>query len=168
MAFLNRTERVALLIDGSNLAYSMREVSQGKRLDYSKLYRWAQQGCYLVTARYYSAVHTDENGVQPMRDRLTWLQSNGYHVIEKPAITQGDEIKGNMDVEMACDMFKLSPRVDRFILFTGDGDFTCAVKLVQDMGNRVDVVSTERMSSLLLRRQADSFVDLRKLVDQLV
>src|SRR5690606_17230901 len=78
--------------------------------------------------------------------------------------------KGNMDIEMAVDMLELAPRLDHVILFSGDGDFRRAVEAVQAKGVRVTVVSTVKSQPPQiadeLRRQADAFIDLADIADQ--
>ena len=65
-----------------------------------------------------------------------------------------------------------SPRVlDHVVLFTGDGDFRALVAALQMKGKRVSVVSTLQTQPPMvadeLRRQADQFIDLADLEDQI-
>jgi len=55
-------------------------------------------------------------------------------------------VKGNMDIEIAVDAMEMAGKVDRIVLFSGDGDFRRLVEAVQREGARGDVVSTLRSS----------------------
>jgi uncharacterized LabA/DUF88 family protein len=173
MSFLERSsrERIALLIDASNMAHAIKRTGGGK-FDYAALLKYYNKVGYVVTARYFTAVTTEENGHQPLRNLLTALSSNGYRVEEKPASTfvvrGGPDItKGNVDVEIACAGMNLADKVHKIVLFSGDNDFSELVRCIQDKGCRVEVVSVHDMCGLKLRRQADSFVDLSSLVEAL-
>ena len=67
---------------------------------------------------------------------------------------------------MAIDALTLAhaKRVDQIILVTGDGDFTCLVRTLQQLAIKVVVVSSVKtkppMVADTLRRAADTFVDL--------
>ncbi|HEX7799902.1 MAG TPA: NYN domain-containing protein, partial [Asticcacaulis sp.] len=75
--------------------------------------------------------------------------------------------RGDMDIEIACDMMEMAAHCDHLVLFSGDGDFRRLLESVQRKGARVTVVSTVKtqppMTSDELRRQADTFVDLADL-----
>jgi len=76
-------------------------------------------------------------------------------------------VKGNMDIEIAVDMLRMSEHIDHMVLFSGDGDFRALVQAVQDKGVTVTIVSTRKTNPPMLgeelRRQADSVIDLADL-----
>ena len=107
---------------------------------------------------------------------IDWLDYNGYTLVTKPAKEYTDamrrqKIKGNMDIEIAVDMMVMAKKIDRIILFSGDGDFRRLVEAVQREGVRVSVASTLRTSPPMvadeLRRQADMFIDLQDLAPRI-
>jgi uncharacterized LabA/DUF88 family protein len=65
----------------------------------------------------------------------------------------------------------MAKHLDHIVLFSGDGDFRRLVEAVQRKGVRVTVVSTIRSSPPMvadeLRRQADLFLDLSDLADNI-
>ena len=81
------------------------------------------------------------------------------------------KIKGNMDIELAVDAMELADHLDHVVLFSGDGDFRSLVEALQQKGKRVSVVSTLQTSPPMvadeLRRQADQFIDLADLEQQI-
>ena len=66
---------------------------------------------------------------------------------------------------------EMAKKLDRMVLFSGDGDFRRLVEAVQRRGCRVSVVSTLRTSPPMvadeLRRQVDGFIELQDLAPQL-
>jgi uncharacterized LabA/DUF88 family protein len=128
-----------------------------------------------VRAFYYTALIEDQE-YSPIRPLVDWLDYNGYTMVTKPTKEFTDSqgrrrIKGNMDIELAIDMLEMAQYLDHAVLFSGDGDFRRLVEATQRKGVRVTVVSTLRSQPPMvadeLRRQADSFVDLGDLADQI-
>jgi uncharacterized LabA/DUF88 family protein len=163
-------ERIALFIDGSNLYAAARAL--GFDIDYKKMLDFFKGRGYLVRALYYTALIEDQE-YSPIRPLVDWLDYNGYTMITKPTKEFTDsagrrKIKGNMDIELAVDMLEMADNLDHLYVFSGDGDFRRLVEAVQRRGKRVTVVSTVRSSPPMaadeLRRQADVFLELEKLI----
>ena len=168
-------ERIGLFIDGSNFHTTIKFL--GMEIDYVKLLSEFQNYGNLVRAYYYTAL-PDSNEITPLRKLIDFLDYNGFTVVSKdtkefldPA-TGKRRIKGNMDMELALDMLKLSDHLDHVYLFSGDGDFCRLLQDVQDKGVKVTVVSSTHTSPNMvadeLRRKADRFLDLVDLREQLV
>ncbi|RIJ68004.1 NYN domain-containing protein [Brevundimonas sp. LPMIX5] len=165
-------DRIALFIDGANLYSAARALNCD--LDFKKLsQRFTGKG-RLIRAYYYTAVIEGEE-FSPIRPLVDWLDYNGFTVVTKPVKRYVDaqghsRTKGNMDMEIAVDMLELAPRLDHAVLFSGDGDFRRLVQAMQAKGVRVTVVSTVKSQppqiSDDLRRQADAFIDLADIVNE--
>ena len=160
------SERTAMFIDGANL-YSVSR-SLGFDVDYRQMLTYFQTRTNIVRAYYYSAILKTEE-YSPLKPLTDWLAYNGYTLITKDAKEFTDSmgrtrIKGNMDVEIACDLLELAPFIEHAVLFSGDGDFRKLVEAVQRKGVRVTVVSSIRGSPPMiadeLRRQADTFLEI--------
>lgn len=158
-------EKTAMFIDGANLYSASRNL--GFDVDYKALLTYFQRQTNVIRAYYYSAIIKEE--YSPLKPLTDWLAYNGYALVTKEAKEYTDSggrhrIKGNMDVEIACDMLELAPFMDHMILFSGDGDFRRLVEGVQRKGIRVTVISSIRSSPPMiadeLRRQADNFIDI--------
>ncbi|TPW31996.1 LabA-like NYN domain-containing protein [Pararhizobium mangrovi] len=165
-------EKIALFIDGANLYASSK--SLGFDIDYRKLLSAFQARGYLLRAYYYTALVEDQE-YSSIRPLIDWLDYNGYKVVTKPAKEFTDssgrrKIKGNMDMELAIDAMEQSTVVDHLVIFSGDGDFTTLVEALQRRGRKVSVVSTLSTQPPMiaddLRRQADHFIDLVSLRDE--
>ena len=164
---------IALFIDGANLHAAVKALEVD--IDYKKLLQHFQKQGSLLRAYYYTALVEDHEN-SPLRPLVDWLDYNGYTMVTKSAKESTDanglrKIKGNMDVEIAVDMMEMAAHVDQMVLFSGDGDFRRLVEAVQYKGVRVSVVSTIKsrppMIADELRRQADEFIELTDLVEDL-
>ncbi|MBF0425162.1 MAG: NYN domain-containing protein [Magnetococcales bacterium] len=168
-------EKVAVFIDGSNLYAAIR--SLGFDFDYKKLLDYFHSRCRLVRAYYYTALGDDQE-YSPIRPLVDWLAYNGYTVVTKPIkeyvdpATGNKRTKGNMDIEIAVGMITMAPYYDHAVLFSGDGDFRSIVEAVQNLGKQVTVVSSlvthPPMIADELRRQADEFIELDSIKDNLI
>lgn len=167
------SERVALFIDGANLYSTAKAL--GFDIDYKRLLTMFRQKCHLVRALYYTALAEDQE-YSSIRPLIDWLDYNGYTMVTKPTKEFTDstgrrKIKGNMDIELAVDAMRLADNLDHIVLFSGDGDFRGLVAALQQKGRRVSVVSTLQTQPPMvadeLRRQADQFVDLGELEQQI-
>jgi uncharacterized LabA/DUF88 family protein len=166
-------ERVALFIDGANLYATAK--SLGFDIDYRRLLTYFRKRSRLIRAIYYTALMEDAE-YSPIRPLIDWLDYNGYRVVTKPAKEFTDslgrrKVKGNMDIELAIDVMQLADNLDHIVLFSGDGDFRSLISAVQAKGRRTSVVSTlttrPPMVADELRRQADQFIDLADLRDEI-
>lgn len=165
-------EKIALFIDGANLYAAAK--SLGFDIDYRRLLEEFHSKGYLLRAYYYTALAEDQE-YSSIRPLIDWLDYNGYTVVTKPTKEFVDaagrrKIKGNMDIELAVHVMEMAETIDHLVLFSGDGDFRSLVEAVQRKGRKVTVVSTlssqPPMIADELRRQADHFVDLVSMRDQ--
>jgi len=166
-------ERTALFIDGANLYAAARAL--GFDIDYKRLLALFKKQGRLVRAFYYTAL-IDDQEYSPIRPLVDWLDYNGYTMVTKPTKEFTDasgrrKIKGNMDIELATDVMEMAERLDHVVLFSGDGDFRCLVEATQRKGVRVTVVSTVKSSPPMvadeLRRQADNFIELQDIAEEI-
>ena len=165
-------ERIALFIDGANLYATAK--SLGFDIDYKRLLDYFRAKGQLVRALYYTALAEDQE-YSSIRPLIDWLDYNGYTMVTKPTKEFTDssgrrKVKGNMDIELAVDAMELADHLDHIVLFSGDGDFRSLVEALQHKGKRVSVVSTlatqPPMVADELRRQADQFIDIADLQDE--
>ena len=166
-------ERIGLFIDGSNLYAAARALRFD--IDYKRLLEIFSEKGRLIRAFYYTALMEDQD-YSPIRPLVDWLNYNGYTMVTKPTkeftdATGRRKIKGNMDIELAIDVMEMAENLDHVVIFSGDGDFRRLVEAVQRKGVQVSVVSTMRSQPPMvadeLRRQADTFIDLMDLQDEI-
>ena len=168
-----KDDRLALFIDGSNLYAAAK--SLGFDIDYKLLRQEFERRGKLIRAYYYTALIEDQE-YSSIRPLIDWLDYNGYMVVTKPAkeftdATGRRKIKGNMDIELTVEALELANVVDHYVIFSGDGDFRTLVEALQRKGRKVSIVSTMAsqppMISDDLRRQADHFIDLASLKNEI-
>ena len=166
-------ERFALFIDGANLYATAKALNF--EIDYKKLLTFFRAKGHMVHANYYTALVEDQD-YSPIRPLIDWLDYNGYTMVTKPTKEFTDaagrrKLKGNMDIELAVDVMDMMMHIDHIVLFSGDGDFRSLLETVQRRGKRVTVISTLATQPAMvadeLRRQADEFVDLATLRNEL-
>ena len=167
-------ERIALFIDGSNLYAAARALNFD--IDYKRLLEFFTEKGKLMRAYYYTALMENEE-YSPIRPLVDWLDYNGYTMVTKPTKEFTDregrrKVKGNMDIELACDLLEATSYIDHALLFSGDGDFRRLVEAAQRKGIRVTVISTIKSQPPMvadeLRRQADVFLDLDLIADEIM
>lgn len=169
----DQREKMALFIDGANLYAASKALTFD--IDYKKMLGYFQSKGYLLRAYYYTALVEDQE-YSSIRPLIDWLDYNGYTVVTKPTKEFTDaagrrKVKGNMDMELAIDAMQLSDTIDHIILFSGDGDFRSLVEALQRKGKKVTVVSTVKTNPPMiaddLRRQADHFIELTRLKNEI-
>lgn len=167
------TERVALFIDGANLYATAKALTFD--IDYKRMLKLFRERCQLVRALYYTAIPEDQE-YSSIRPLIDWLDYNGYTMVTKPTKEFTDasgrrKIKGNMDIELAVDAMELADHLDHVVIFSGDGDFRSLVEALQHKGTRVTVISTLQTQPPMiadeLRRQADQYVELMDIADEI-
>ncbi|MCR9139087.1 MAG: NYN domain-containing protein [Alphaproteobacteria bacterium] len=166
-------EKISLFIDGANLFATSKNL--GFDIDYRKLLTYFQSRGYLLRAYYYTALVEDQE-YSSIRPLIDWLDYNGYRVVTKPAREYTDssgrrKIKGNMDIELAVDAMEQADTTDHLVIFSGDGDFASLIAALQRRGRKVSVVSSVATQPAMiadnLRRQADNFIDIVSLKDDI-
>jgi uncharacterized LabA/DUF88 family protein len=167
-------ERLGLFIDGVHLYGASRNL--GFDVDYKNLLGFFRRQARLVRASYYTALLENEE-YSPLRPLVDWLGYNGYCVVTKPAREYTDangrrRVRGDIAVEMAVDVLTLGARLDHVVVLAGDGDLRRMVEAAQQQGLRVSVLSTIRTQPAMvadeLRRQADQFIDLSDLAQDII
>ncbi len=161
-------EKVALFIDGANLAALAYDYLNTK-LDFTKLLNYFAHNCYILRAFYYAATFPGDDDVKSNIGFLSWLGRNGYQVVTKPIREYADgKQKGNLDIEIAIDMLELADKVDRVVLFSGDGDFAPLLKKAGAKGVVTQVVSYwgngSGPTASDLIEAADKFIELKEIL----
>lgn len=167
-------DRVAAFIDGWNFARATQ--GMGLEVDFRRLLDYIRSQGRLLRAFYYIGRDAENPSQQGF---VTWLSRNGYQVVEKPVKVYEDDVTGvqrrkaDFDIQIAVDALTLADRIDKAILFTGDGDFVPLVRALGMKGVRTQVVTTltdvNGRASAELVDAADEFVelaDLRRLIER--
>lgn len=165
----NPQDRVAIFIDGENIHYSAKHLNM--RLDYLKLCQELAGERRLLRSFFYTAVSGQSEG---KIDFVNFLRLNGFTVVTKELRPHGEGetppkgYRGNLDLEMAIDVFELLPHLDTVIICTGDGDFVPLVEAVARQGRHVELCALREMTSTDLIAAADGYTDLAGLKERIV
>lgn len=162
------SKKIAIFIDGSNFNEAFKFARF--RPNYQLIEKYFSQEGDVVGMFYFTALPPKEVS-SPIRAIMDHIQYHGWSVISKETKTFGAITKGNMDVEIVVQAWRMWEHFTDLILFSGDGDFTDMVRELQTRGRRVTAVSIHERGdngSLIadeLRRQVNKFIDLREIAD---
>ncbi len=152
-------ERVAILIDGSNLFSATMHLNI--KIDYTKLLHYLTKKRKLLRAYFYTAVDSTNKKQQSF---LLWMRRSGYRVVTKEVIQHLDgSKKANLEVEIAIDMLTLAKYCDTLVLLSGEEELIYAVNAVSYQGVKVEVVSLGLTTNDSLLSVADCYIDLEEI-----
>ncbi len=152
-------KNVAVFVDVANIFYAAK--AAGVDIDYVTLLKSAIAGRDFVRAYAYTGLDPDNEN---QRNFHNFLARHGYKVVSKDIRKYGDgKVKANLDIELVVDMMKTARNLDVAIVVSGDGDFAPAIRAVQEMGVRVEVISFRGNTSSDLIDVADLFTDIIQL-----
>ena len=152
-------KNVAVFVDVANIFYAAK--AAGVDIDYVLLLKAATAGRDLVRAYAYTGLDPDNEN---QRNFHSFLARHDFRVVSKDIRKYGDgKVKANLDIELVVDMMKTARNLDVAVVVSGDGDFAPAIRAVQEMGVRVEVVSFRGNTSSDLMDVADKFTDITQL-----
>jgi uncharacterized LabA/DUF88 family protein len=152
-------KNVAVFVDVANIFYAAK--AAGVDIDYVTLLKSAGAGRDMVRAYAYTGLDPENENQRNFHD---FLRRHGYKVVSKDIRKYGDgKVKANLDIELVVDMMKTARNLDIAIVVSGDGDFAPAIRAVQEMGVRVEVISFRGNTSSDLIEVADLFTDITQL-----
>jgi uncharacterized LabA/DUF88 family protein len=150
------SKNVAVFVDVANIFYAAK--AAGADIDYVTLLKAAVAGRDFVRAYAYTGLDPENEN---QRNFHSFLARHGYKVVSKDIRKYGDgKVKANLDIELVVDMMKTARNLDVAIVVSGDGDFAPAIRAVQEMGVRVEVISFRGNTSSDLIEAADAFYDI--------
>jgi uncharacterized LabA/DUF88 family protein len=150
------SKNVAVFVDVANIFYAAK--AAGADIDYVTLLKAAVAGRDFVRAYAYTGLDPENEN---QRNFHAFLARNNYKVVSKDIRKYGDgKVKANLDIELVVDMMKTARNLDVAVVISGDGDFAPAIRAVQEMGVRVEVISFRGNTSSDLIEVADVFTDI--------
>ncbi len=150
------SKNVAVFVDVANIFYAAK--AAGVDIDYVTLLKAATAGRDFVRAYAYTGLDPENEN---QRQFHAFLARSNYKVISKDIRKYGDgRVKANLDIELVVDMMKTARNLDIAVVVSGDGDFASAIRAVQEMGVRVEVISFRGNTSSDLIEAADLFIDI--------
>ncbi len=166
---MQRTQRAAVFIDGSNLYHSLEENCGRADLDFQAFVQKLVGERELFRAYYYNILQDPERkgiGYQEQQKFLATLYAIPLLEVRLGTAKQrGDVVvEKGVDIMLATDLLQYGWRdlYDVAILVSGDGDFTYAVQAVKNSGKYVEVAAFSANLSWDLVQVADD----RRFFDQ--
>jgi len=152
-------KNVAVFVDVANIFYAAK--AAGVDIDYVTLLKSATAGRDFVRAYAYTGLDPDNEN---QRNFHSFLARHSYKVVSKDIRKYGDgKVKANLDIELVVDLMKTARNLDVAVVISGDGDFAPAIRAVQEMGVRVEVISFRGNTSSDLIEVADLFTDITQI-----
>ena len=159
--------KAAVFIDAANILYSQKTLNW--KIDFQKLKDFFNKNGKIISFNYYTGIIKTN---KKQNQFLKKLQSYGYNVFTKEVKfikLQNNRYlsKGNLDVELALDAYRLKKDYKSLILFSGDSDFSYLIDLLKKDAKRIFVFSTRGHISkeLLIRAK---YIDIRKLKEEII
>jgi uncharacterized LabA/DUF88 family protein len=150
------SKNVAVFVDVANIFYAAK--AAGVDIDYVTLLKSATAGRDFVRAYAYTGLDPDNDNQLAFHK---FLRNSGYKVVSKDIRKYGDgRIKANLDIELVVDMMRIAQHIDIAVVVSGDGDFAPAIRAVQQLGVRVEVISFKGNTSSDLFEVADVFHEI--------
>jgi len=150
------SKNVAVFVDVANIFYAAK--AAGVDIDYVTLLKSATAGRDFVRAYAYTGLDPENDN---QRQFHQFLARHDYKVVSKDIRKYGDgKVKANLDIELVVDLMKTARNLDIAVVVSGDGDFAPAIRAVQEMGVRVEVISFRGNTSSDLMDVADVFTDI--------
>lgn len=149
-------------IDGQNLYLGIEKLRW--KLDYVRFRKYLHDK-YHVSKAYMFMGFIPEN-----QELYNFLQSSGYVLIFKPVFELKDgTVKGNCDAELVLQAMIDYDEYDQAAIITGDGDFYCLVKYLDDKEKLAKVLapSHTNCSSLLKKVAKDKLTYVHDLKSRL-
>jgi uncharacterized LabA/DUF88 family protein len=152
-------KNVAVFVDVANIFYAAK--AAGVDIDYVTLLKSATAGRDFVRAYAYTGLDPDNEN---QRNFHQFLARHQYKVVSKDIRKYGDgKVKANLDIELVVDLMKTARNLDIAVIVSGDGDFASAIRAVQEMGVRCEVISFRGNTSSDLIEVADLFTDITQI-----
>ncbi len=147
-------------IDGANLKKGIEFLD--REINYKKLYDWLRKK-YRVKKVYLFLGYIKKLDV--FYGELTDM---GYSIIFKETFFEDSILKGNCDAELILNCIKdfYENEYDNAILISGDGDFSCLVKFLEERKSLCRVIAPNiKRCSVFLKRSTNKIVYMEKMLD---
>jgi len=158
MTMKHVSQRVALFIDVQNLYHSAKNLYSA-RVNFKEILKLAVSKRKLIRAFAY-VVRTKTGEEKPFFEALTGLGIETR--VRDLQEFYGGQKKADWDVGITVDAIRISPTIDTIVLASGDGDFLQLIEYLKNRGKRVEVIAFGRSASLMLKKEADEFIDIDK------
>jgi len=141
-------------IDAQNLHIAITKL--GWKVDYEKFHVYLKEHYGIKKAYMFM-------GYKPSEQQMyNFLQSSGFILVFKPILELKDgKVKGNCDAELVLQAMIEYKNYKKAVIVTGDGDFHCLIKYLQEKGKLLTVLApTAKNCSSLITKVVNGKVNL--------
>jgi uncharacterized protein (TIGR00288 family) len=165
--------RVMVFIDGSNMVHSSQRFQKGFKIDYKKLVNVLVENRQLIRPYFFGSYDPNKKVGEKFYEALS-LQ--GFEIIKKPlrsrAIGEGGEIRQlekGVDVALVTRLLSLAfeDTFDVAIIVSGDTDYIDAIRVIKDLGKRVEIAAFKGSIGRDLKFLADKFIAIDDIAEQI-
>jgi uncharacterized LabA/DUF88 family protein len=157
-----QSKNLGVFIDEANIYHSQKTLSW--KVDYLKLKKYLSKMGHIKVLNFYTSYQNTNSKQQKFLDKL---KDFNYTVFTKKLkIIESNGVfikKGNLDIELAVDAYRLKNEYDTIVLFSGDSDFDYLLKLLKDENKNIIVISTAEHISRELIKTSHKYIELKKL-----
>ena len=132
-------------IDSQNVNLSIQE--QGWRLDFARFRTYLKEKYQVERAFIFLGF------ILKNKPLYTYLSECGFECVFRPTLTKSDgSTKGNCDAELVLQTMIEYPNYDQAVVVTGDGDFHCLVKYLENKEKlKAIIIPNQNKFSALLK-----------------
>ncbi len=121
---MKKHENNFTFIDSQNLNLGIRD--QGWKLDFARFLIYLKDRFFVKKAFIFVGYIKENEKIYKI------LRDAGYTLIFKPTLTKNGIVKGNVDAELVLHAMIEYQNYDKAIIVSGDGDFYCLVKYLEE------------------------------------
>ncbi|MFQ3319942.1 MAG: uncharacterized LabA/DUF88 family protein [Natronomonas sp.] len=159
---IHESQRVAVIADSQNLYHTAHSL-YSRNLDYEAILEASVDERELIRAIAY-VIRADSPAEEDFFDALRDI---GFETKIKDIKTFADgSKKANWDLGMCLDAVTLAPKIDTFVLCSGDGDFARLCTHLRHEGVRTEVFGFGSSTAEELIDACDHFVDMSENEEQ--
>lgn len=156
----HRKEKVFAFIDAQNIAKGIE--NSGWKIDWEAFRQWLAKN-HNVSQAYMYIGYMAEN-----RDLYLQLNNNGFNIDLKQTVKsinkdlphpRGNNVKGNVDVDLTIGVWREYNNYHKAILISGDGDFTSLIEHLVKRKKLKNIIVPEFYSSLF-KKYDDYIIEL--------
>lgn len=158
------TQNNYAFIDGNNLYLGAK--SQKTKLDYRKLRLYLKNKLHVSKAFLFIGY---DKANEPL---YSTFQDYGYELVFKPVVFYTEngkrQMKGNVDAELVLHAAAIEYKnYDQAVIISGDGDFACLLRFLQENNKLANVITPTKRYSKLLHPFLPNIIQLSAIKDKI-
>jgi uncharacterized LabA/DUF88 family protein len=153
--------RRGVFIDAQNIYLSTKQAypEYNIKFDYHYLLDYFSDEVATTYTMFYR--YDPEN--QDQKKFIMAISLMGFRVVAKPIKIAGDNIKANIDMDMALEILDQAPFLDEVVILSGDSDFVSLIDRLVRLGKKVKVIGPEKYTAEELIQACHEFISISQI-----